>query len=505
MTHSVAEQQARRPLLSFVDVTVDFPGTRALDHASFAVQPGEVMGLMGENGAGKSTLLKVLAGALEPTAGEVEIGTQLAAFRSSADSIRAGIAVIQQELQLVPDMSVAENLLLGHWPSRHGIVDRTALVQSAARILADLGERIDPDTPLRELPIGQQQMVEIGKALLRDAQIIAFDEPTSSLSAREVEVLKAIIKRLRGEGRAIIYVTHRMEEVFSICDAVTVLRDGAVVARHPTVEGLTEARLVTEMIGRPASAVALDRDMVPGEPLLELTGVEGPGIATPIELVVRRGEIVGFFGLVGAGRTELMRLIAGAAPAARGNMRLAGLDYRPNCVADSVRAGVAMVPEDRKREAIFPLMNISENIAVRARRRPRPNLALIRRGEEAAIAQRFINELAIRTPSCETAIGSLSGGNQQKVVIARWLAENVEVLIADEPTRGVDVGARPGIYAALAGVADRGGAVLFVSSDLPEILSVCDRVVVMRNGSLSGMLDRREATPDRVLTLALPA
>jgi L-arabinose transport system ATP-binding protein len=470
---------------------------------SFAVAAGEVRALIGENGAGKSTLLKIMAGQYAPDSGELRIDGVAQRFTSPRDSQNAGIAIIHQELQLFPQLSVAENLMLGMLPARAGFVDRAALRARAIAVLERLGEAIDPDMRLGALSIGRRQMVEIGRALLREAKVIAFDEPTSSLSVRETERLMAIIGDLKASGRAIIYVSHRMEEVYALADSATVLRDGRHVLDLAPVTADDADRLVGAMAGRTISDVYGYRPREAGPPMVEVAALAGPGIAAPISLIVARGEIFGLFGLVGAGRSELFRLIYGATMPDTGAVRIDGQAIPPGSPRAAIAAGLALCPEDRKEDGIVPLAPLRENLAL-AWRNLTGATALLRQHEEHAGADELIGRLRIKTAGTETPIGSLSGGNQQKAVIARWLWAGARVLLLDEPTRGIDVGARSEIYELIYRFAEDGGTVLFASSDMAEVLGVADRIAVMREGALAGIVSRDEATPAGLLRLALP-
>ncbi len=488
--------------LSFAGVGKRFPGVIALDDVSFSVAAGEVRALMGENGAGKSTLLKILAGEYRPDSGGLKVDGQPVAFTSPRDSQAAGIAIIHQELHLAPDLTVAENLLLGMMPTRGGLLDRRATRDRARALLARLGEDIDPDAKVRTLPIGKRQMIEIGKALARDARIIAFDEPTSSLSARETRTLMRIIDDLRRDGRAILYVSHRMEEVFEISDSVTVLRDGRHVGDFPDMATLTQERLITAMAGRTITDIYDYRPRPQGDVAVRLSSLSGPGLNAPIDLEVRAGEILGFFGLVGAGRSELFRLLYGAVPTTGGSIEINGAPLRSGDPRRAIAAGLALCPEDRKDEAIVPLASVAENIEL-AKRNLAGGLLVDDRGERSRAA-RLIELMRIKTASPATTIANLSGGNQQKAIIARWLSAESSILLMDEPTRGIDVGARSEIYAHMYRLAEEGRAILFASSDMPEAMGVADRIVVMREGRIAGIIDRADATPDLLLRLALP-
>lgn len=490
--------------LEFRGIGKDFPGVTALRDISFAVQPGSIHALMGENGAGKSTLLKILAGVYTPTRGDLLVNGEARVFGSAAESLASGVAIIHQELHLVPEMSVAENLYLGHTPHSGGLVNRAELRRRAASILETLGENIDPDVRVSRLSIGQRQMVEIGKALTRNARIIAFDEPTSSLSDREVTRLFEVIGDLRSRGHVILYVSHRMKEIFDLCDAATVLRDGAHVETYPTLEGVTPDMLISRMVGRSLQDIYNWRGRAVGDVALEVKDVTGPGVAEPASLEVRSGEIVGVFGLVGAGRSELMRLIYGGERRTGGSVLLQGKALANGEPSDSIRNGLVFCPEDRKKEGIFPVMSVGENINISARRSHAAGGFFLRGKWERANAAEFVKKLGVRTPSVEQAIMNLSGGNQQKAILARWLSEDVRVIILDEPTRGIDVGAKSEIYNIIYSLAEAGVAVLVVSSELPEVLGLSDRVIVMNSGRLVAGMAREEASPERVLELALP-
>ena len=490
-------------ILELKGIGKTFPGVVALDGVGLAVAGGEIRALMGENGAGKSTLLKILGGDYRPDSGTILIDGKTVDFTSPRASADAGVAIIHQELQLAPDMTVAENLSLGAMPQRFGVLDRKAMRARATAMLARLGEDIDPGARLGSLSIGKRQMVEIGKALLRDARIIAFDEPTSSLSARETERLLGIIRELKREGRAILYVSHRMEEVFALCDSLTVLRDGRLAGEHASLAQVGEDQLIREMAGREIRDVYGYTARPLGEVSVEVADLIGPGLRAPVSFSAQRGEILGFFGLVGAGRTELFKLLYGATAKTGGDVLIHGAAPRLSTPRGAIAAGLALLPEDRKDEAIVPLMSVRENIVLAWR-----NLAkgggLLKRATEDGTARQHIEALRIRTASAETAIASLSGGNQQKAILARWLAADADILLMDEPTRGIDIGARSEIYALMHRLAQEGKTLLVISSDLPEVMGVSDRIVVMREGAVSAIVPRDQATPESLLRHALP-
>ncbi len=490
--------------LEFRGVSKTFPGVQALNDVSFSVATGTVHALLGENGAGKSTLLKILAGICVPTSGDILVEGQARVFASTAASLAAGVAIIHQELHLVPHMSVAENLFLGHTPQRNGLVRWTDLHERSADILTMLGENIHPRTLVGSLSIGQRQMVEIGKALTRRARIIAFDEPTSSLSDREVIRLFQVIRDLKAGGHVILYVSHRMKEIFELCDAATVLRDGQHVETFPTLEGISQETLIQKMVGRDLSDIYKWKPRPSGGVRLKITDLEGPGVASPASLQVAGGEIVGMFGLVGAGRSELMKLIYGGETTTAGSVEVDGKILRRGLPSDAIQKGLVFCPEDRKKEGVFPVLSVRENINISARRSHSLAGFFVRDGWENSNAADFIKKLGVRTPSALQAIVNLSGGNQQKVILARWLSENINAIILDEPTRGIDVGAKSEIYNIIYTLADAGIAVLVVSSELPEVLGISDRILVMNSGRIVKSLAREEADQEILLKLALP-
>lgn len=498
------EQVKEGDSLRFNGIGKNFPGVRALSDINFVARPGTVHALMGENGAGKSTLLKILGGAYQPSSGELQIGDRSFAFRSAGESIANGVAVIHQELHLVPEMSVAENLLLGHMPSRFGLVNRRAMLRQARELLKGLADEIDPAARLGSLSLGQRQLVEIAKAMSRNAHVIAFDEPTSSLSSREIERLMTIIGRLRDEGRVVLYVSHRMEEIFRICDAVTVFKDGRFVCTFDDMSELTHDQLVTCMVGRDIEDIYNYRAREHHGEALRVEGLLGHGLQEPVSFSVSRGEVLGFFGLVGAGRTELLRLLAGLAPHKAGTVLLDGQPLNLKSARDAIESGILLCPEDRKKEGIVPLASVAENINIGARRRNARMGCLVQGRWERENADRQIRALNIKTPSADQQIVFLSGGNQQKVILGRWLSMPMKVLLLDEPTRGIDIGAKAEIYQIIHNLAASGIAVIVVSSDLMEVIGISDRILVMSEGALTGELPRDEADESSLLQLALP-
>lgn len=458
-------------------------------------------GLCGENGAGKSTLLKVLSGVHQPDSGSLDIAGKSCTFRSALDALNGGVAVIYQELNLVPEMSVAENVWLGHYSTRGPFVDFKELQRKTTESLRRVGLDVPPTTRVGTLSIGQKQMVEIAKALTRNAKVIAFDEPTSSLSAREVNTLFGLIEELRSQGLAILYVSHRMDEITKICDACTVLRDGKHIETFASMNGVNAAMIVNRMVGRELAAAMVDTTRQAGDEILELRDVVGPGLAEPVSLTVRQGEIVGVFGLIGAGRTELLKAIY---MGKQGEVLVANSRVPRKGAGTSIRNGLVLCPEDRKQEGIVPMLGVAENLNISIRRSLAKLGFWISRGAEKENATTFIDRLRIKTASLNTPISNLSGGNQQKVILARWLSERVKVILLDEPTRGIDVGSKAEIYALVRDLAGKGIGVLFVSSELPEILALSDRVYVMCEGRIAGAMPTREATEPKLLSLALP-
>jgi L-arabinose transport system ATP-binding protein len=493
-------------MLQFDNIGKVFPGVKALDGISFSVESGQVHGLLGENGAGKSTLLKILGGEYQPDSGTLLLEGRAQRFASAADSIGAGIAVIHQELQYVPDLTVAENLLLGHLPNAFGWVRRKEAKRFVRERLAQMGVDLDPDSKLRRLSIAQRQMVEICKALLRNARVIALDEPTSSLSHGETEVLFKLVRALRAEGRALIYISHRLDEIYALCDGCTIFRDGRKVASHPSLEGVGRETLVSEMVGRRIDDIYNYSPRPVGAVRLEVEQIEGRALKAPASFAVRAGEILGVFGLVGAGRSELMRLVYGADKKQGGEIRVDGAALKIRRTGDAIRAGIVLCPEDRKEEGIIALASVSENINISCRRNFLRGGFFLNHKREASTADAFIQRLKIKTPSRRQRIRLLSGGNQQKAILSRWLAEpELKVVILDEPTRGIDVGAKHEIYNVIYELAARGCAIVMVSSELPEVLGVSDRVIVMRQGRIAGELPRAQASEQNVLRLALPS
>lgn len=496
--------QQSQPYLSFRGISKTFPGVKALTDISFDCYAGQVHALMGENGAGKSTLLKILSGNYTPSGGTLALKGEEVSFADTTAALNAGVAIIYQELHLVPEMTVAENIYLGQLPHKGGIVNRSLLNYEAGLQLQHLGLDIDPQTPLKYLSIGQWQMVEIAKALARNAKVIAFDEPTSSLSAREIENLFRVIRELRKEGRVIIYVSHRMEEIFALSDAITVFKDGRYVCTFDDMQQVSHDRLVQAMVGREIGDIYGWQPREYGPERLRLDSVKAPGVREAISLSVKSGEIVGLFGLVGAGRSELMKGLFGGTRITGGQVMIDGQRVDIQKPAHAIRAGMMLCPEDRKADGIIPVHSVRDNINISARRKYIRAGCLINNDWEVKNAAHHIQSLNIKTPGAEQLIMNLSGGNQQKAILGRWLSEEMKVILLDEPTRGIDVGAKHEIYNVIYALAASGVAVLFASSDLPEVLGVADRIVVMREGEIAGELLHQDANEQQALSLAMP-
>jgi ribose transport system ATP-binding protein len=490
------------PALRVRGIRKAFPGVVALDGVDLEVHPGEVLALLGENGAGKSTLMKILSGALPRDEGEIEVAGQLVHVRGPRHARELGVRIIYQEFNLVPHLAVAENVVLGREPTVGlGFVDRRKVAAEAEHLLSELGITLDPWMPVRELGVAQQQMVEVAKALSGQARVLIMDEPTSALSEGEIRALFAAVKRLTARGVGVIYISHRLEEVAQVADRVTVLRDG----RHV---GTCDARatpipeLVRMMAGREVTAHYPRRRGTPGEELLRAEGVGRGRALQDVSLVLRRGEVLGVAGLLGAGRTELARVLTGVDKPEKGSVVLRGRAARLASPGDAMRRGIALLPEDRKTQGLVLGLSVGRNLALPSAPRL-SRLGFVREGQETELAQRQVADLRIKTPGLEQRAAFLSGGNQQKIVLGKWLATDVEVLVMDEPTRGIDVAAKVEIYELMNRLTDGGKAILMISSELPEVLGMSDRILVMHRGRGVAEIPAAEASQERVLAYAL--
>jgi len=490
------------PAVRFEVITKRFPGVLALSEVSLDIATGSCHGLCGENGAGKSTLARILAGIHLPDAGRLLLDGQPARFASPRDALLAGVGMVHQELAFCENLSVAENLCLGALPVRRGFVVRAEMLQRARAMLAEIGSDLDPRRPVGELSIAQQQLVQIAQAVGGGARIIIFDEPTSSLSQVEAERLFELLGRLRQRGVTCIYVSHRMQEVFRVCDAVSVLRDGKHIATRPIGE-LSRDALVQLMIGRPIAEYLPPAEAATrGAELLRVEQLSAKGKFSDISFSLRAGEVVGLAGLVGAGRSEVACSLFGLNPrgGTGGKCFVDGQEARLRRPRDAIELGVGLVPEDRKRQGLVPGESGAHNLSLPILRRL-SRLGWVRRRAERALARDFFERLRIGGDRIDTVVAGLSGGNQQKVVLARWLAARSRVLILDEPTRGVDVGAKAEIHALIGELAAQGAAILLISSELPEILALSRRILVLRAGRLVGELPRETATQESLLRL----
>jgi len=489
-------------------VTKVFPGTTALDDVTFDVHAGKVNVLVGENGAGKSTLMKILAGVEQPTAGQVLVDGQAVQLTSVSVAAAHGVGIIFQELNLCPNLSVLDNLFLAQEVTRGRTIDRRAERARARQLLARLGQDIDPDALVSSLRVGQQQVVEIAKALTHDLRVLIMDEPTSALSQAEVAGLFKVIDDLRSNGVAIVYISHKLDELLRIGDRVTVLRDGRIVATEDA-RAIDVDWVIEQMVGRAPASLFTRTPHQLGEVLLTATDVTLPRLGggflvDHVSFEVRAGEILGFYGLMGAGRTELLEVIAGVRPEATGDLSLGGAPLRVDDVSRRIAAGVVLVPEDRKSDALVPTLSVAQNMVLASLQRYLARFWLAR-GKERSAVDGMIRDLSIRVAGRDAPITSLSGGNQQKVVVAKALLTQPRVLLMDEPTRGIDVGAKSEIFQIMSRLAEEGFAILFVSSELKEVLAMSDRILVMAKGRITADLAREDATEARLVAASAPA
>ncbi len=492
-----------KPLIVMTGIVKNYPGVKALRGVDLQVEPGQVMALVGENGAGKSTLLKVLAGAAAAEGGTIEIDGVATTLRSPRDSQAAGIAVIYQELMLAEHLSIAENVYAGREPTRTGRgVNFQAMNKATAKLLAELKIDARPTDQVGRLNVARRQMVEIAKALSMNARLIVMDEPTSSLTEDEVETLLALVRRLSARGVSIVYVSHRMREIFAVADAITIMRDGALVGVRQVAD-VTPGEVVKMMVGRDLVDMYGQRSVTPVSttPVLEVEALNAGPRVRDVSFTVAAGEILGMAGLVGAGRTETAMAVFGMGRVTSGMVRVDGQKLRMRNPREAIAAGIAYVPEDRKREGLFLGLPIRTNITS-AVLGDLCRMGIVRRVRDRRLAVRMASDLRVKARSVETPVGTLSGGNQQKAVLARWLARRPRVLLLDEPTRGVDVGAKAEIYRLIREIAADGVAVVVISSELPEVLGLSDRVLVMCEGRLVGELDGRVADEEQVMSLA---
>jgi rhamnose transport system ATP-binding protein len=495
------EQVGATPILEMVHISKSFGGTQALEDVSLQLYSGEIHALLGENGAGKSTLIKIMTGIQQQDAGDMRIDGQQVRVASSQDAQRLGVAAIYQEPMIFPDLSVAENIFIGH-TNRGKVVDRRRMEREAEAVLARLDVKLDVGEPARGLTLAEQQTVEIAKAISLDVRVLIMDEPTASLSAHEVRRLFRIVASLKRQGVAVLFISHRMEEVFEISDTITVLRDGRWISTLPRAE-MTPALAIRQMVGREIKELFRRERREPGAVRLSVRGLSREGRFRNVSFELRAGEVLGFAGLVGAGRTDVGLALFGVAPSDEGVIELDGKAVTISSPRVAMDMGIAYSTEDRRQLGLILPLSITSNITLPSLPRFLSRSGLVKRQAERSTAEEFKERLRIRTPSVDAPTGSLSGGNQQKVVISKWLETNPQVLILDEPTRGIDVGAKVEVHQLIDELASRGMAIIMISSDMPEVLAMSDRVLVMREGRQMAIFDQRDATQERVLAAAM--
>lgn len=492
-------------ILRMEGISKAFPGVRALSNVDLELSPGEVLALVGENGAGKSTLMKIISGAYRRDTGRTFVSGQEVEITSPRHARELGIAIIYQEFNLAPNQSAAANIFMGREPRRPGLgrffVDRRRMENDAQELLDRIGARISATTLVRNLSVAERQMVEIAKALAVDARIIIMDEPTSALGEDEVETLFEVIRTLKKQGIGVIFITHRLEEVFRIADRVVVLRDGMRIGSLPIGEASPE-KIIQMMVGREVGDLFRKKKAEIGAPLLEVRGLTRRGVVENVCFTLRRGEILGFAGLVGAGRTETVRMIFGADPKDAGEILIEGRPVRIESPRDALAAGIGFVPEDRSNHGLILRLSVLENIVLPSLEQHTRLGVLLDHMGLLKTAQTFVSKLNIRVAQLQQKVMFLSGGNQQKAVVAKWLALRPRILIMDEPTRGIDVGAKAEIHALMSQLAQEGVGIIMVSSELPEILGMSDRILVMSEGKVAAILDRQEATQELIMAYA---
>ena len=493
--------RSQTPFLEIKGITKQFPGVLALDKVSLSVWPGEVLALVGENGAGKSTLMKILSGVYRKDAGEILMDGAPVEITGPLHARQLGISIIYQELNVLNNMDIAENIFVGREKKKNGLVDKKLQHEEARKLLERVGLELDTHTRTGHLSTAQKQMVEVAKALSVHSRMIIMDEPTSSLTDKETEMLFSITRKLRDDGVAIVFISHRMNEIFQIADRIAVMRDGQMVQSVDAAEA-TEQSIIAAMVGRDVKNLFVKEDAPIGDVALEVRGLSTKNFLKDISFHVRAGEIVGFAGLVGAGRSEVMRAVFGIDPRESGEICVRGRPVNIRTTVDALRAGMGFVPEDRKEQGLILKMSVLRNTSIAAL----PSVAngwFLDRKKEYALAREYVQKLRVKTPSFEQRVMNLSGGNQQKVVIAKWMATHPSVLILDEPTRGIDVGAKKEIHMLMSEMARQGVAIIMISSELPEILGMSDRIYVMHDGRIKGEIARSDATQESVMKMAI--
>ncbi len=493
---------ADTPLLSLSGVSKSFPGVRALHDVSLSLYPGQVTALIGENGAGKSTLVKILTGIYQPDEGEIRIGGNAAKLPTADAAFRHGITAIHQETVLFDDLSVAENIFLGHAPrNRFGLIDWRTMRANAREVLETMGAgHIDADARLRDLGIANKHLVAVARAMSIDARIVIMDEPTAALSAKEIQELFELIEFLKSDGKAILFISHKFDEIYRIADRYTVFRDGEMVGEGLLVDK-PQNEIVKMMVGRAVDHIFPEREPKIGAAILSVSGLSHPTEFDGISFELRKGEILGFYGLVGAGRSEVMQAIAGITRASAGSITLDGGPIAPKSAAEALEAGIVYVPEERGRQGVVADLPIVQNVTLPSLTRTSRN-GFLRMAEEFALTREYTSRLDLRAASLSQDVGTLSGGNQQKVVIAKWLATQPRVIILDEPTKGIDIGSKAAVHEFMGELVAQGLAVIMVSSELPEIMGMSDRIVVMREGRIVEMLDNKNLSAETLVMAA---
>ena len=489
-------------LLRMVDITKEFPGVKALDKVHLEVKRGTVHALMGENGAGKSTLMKCLFGVYKKDSGQIFLEGKEVNFKTSKEALENGVAMVHQELNQALKRNVMDNLWLGRFPKKGGLIDEHKMYVDTKALFEKLGIDVDPLRTMSTLPVSQRQMLEIAKAVSYNSKVIVFDEPTSSLTEKEVDHLFEIINMLRDQGCGIIYISHKMAEILRISDEITVMRDGTWIATEPAKE-MTMERIIKLMVGRELGNQFPPKDNKPGDVALEVNNLTAQySLLKDVSFTARKGEILGIAGLDGSGRTETLENIFGVATRKSGTIKLNGKECKNRNSGESIKNGFALLTEERRATGIFSILNIRENTVISNLNKYKNKFHLLVNKDMAKDTQEYIDKLRTKTPTQETQIRSLSGGNQQKVILARWLLTEPEVLLLDEPTRGIDVGAKYEIYQLIIDLAKQDKVVIMVSSEMPELLGVCDRILVMSGGRLAGEVDAKNTTQEEIMTLA---
>ena len=494
----MAETDRAAPVLALEGVSKTFPGVRALSDVALRLYPGQVTALVGENGAGKSTVVKILTGIYQPDGGEILVDGRPVRFPTAHAAGAAGVTAIHQETVLFDELSVAENIFLGHAPrGRFGLIDTAAMIAGASEILREIGATIDPTVKLRDLGIANKHLVAIARALSIDARVVIMDEPTAALSHKEIEELYELVETLKAQGKAILFISHKFDEIFRIADRYTVFRDGELVGEG-AIDSVSEADLVKLMVGRDVSQIFPERAHNIGDEILAVEAYEHPTEFADISFTLRRGEILGFYGLVGAGRSEFMQALFGITRPAGGRVVIEGRPVEIRAPADAVANGIVYVPEDRGRQGAITALPIFQNVTLPSLGRTSRN-GFLKLAEEFRLAREYTERLDLRAASLDTEVGNLSGGNQQKVVIAKWLATRPRVIILDEPTKGIDIGSKAAVHEFMAELAAQGLAIIMVSSEIPEILGMSDRAIVMREGRIAAELARDEMSAETLV------